>query len=192
MSISRRDALMGATAAAVVTGAITAPLAIKAAGVEAALAGDPDAALLAQVAQFHEVREAFRRAWQEQATYRAQIGALPECPKVSDWRDHPDLDDFHKQHRAQDDFLSARGVWRRYDEANKINDRVGSLVNAVFETPAQTAQGVLEKVHIMYIARGDFDEQGDNDLEVFQDDKNNPWFGAVIADLERLAGEVRS
>ena len=41
MQISRRDALRGATAAAVVTGAAMAPLAIKAAGVKAALAGDP-------------------------------------------------------------------------------------------------------------------------------------------------------
>ncbi len=40
MSISRRDALLGVTAAAVVTGAATAPLAIKAAGVKAALAGE--------------------------------------------------------------------------------------------------------------------------------------------------------
>ena len=40
-SITRRDALLGATAAAVVTSAITAPLAIKSAGVKAALAGDP-------------------------------------------------------------------------------------------------------------------------------------------------------
>ncbi len=40
MSISRRDALLGATAAAVVTGAATAPLAIKAAGVKAALTGE--------------------------------------------------------------------------------------------------------------------------------------------------------
>ena len=48
MSISRRNALMGATAAAVVTGAITAPLAIKAAGVKAAMAAqlDPVAALV--------------------------------------------------------------------------------------------------------------------------------------------------
>ncbi len=66
------------------------------------------------------------------------------------------------------------------------------LVNAVFETPAQTARGVLEKVRILYIARGDFDQQGDDDLEDYQDAKNNPWFGSVIADLERLAGEARS
>ena len=41
MDITRRDALLGVTAAAVVTGAITSPLAIKSAGVKVALAGDP-------------------------------------------------------------------------------------------------------------------------------------------------------
>ena len=41
MSISRRDALLGATAAAAVTGLTTVPLAIKAVATKAALAGDP-------------------------------------------------------------------------------------------------------------------------------------------------------
>ena len=45
MNITRRDALMGVTAAAAVTGLTVAPLAIKAAGVKAALAGDPVLAL---------------------------------------------------------------------------------------------------------------------------------------------------
>ena len=44
MNITRRDALRGATAAVVVTGAIAAPLAIK-----VALAGDPVIELAAQV-----------------------------------------------------------------------------------------------------------------------------------------------
>ena len=44
MQISRRGALLGASAAAV-TGLTVAPLAIKAAGVKAALAGDPVLAL---------------------------------------------------------------------------------------------------------------------------------------------------
>ena len=51
MSISRRDALRGATAAAVITGAITAPLAIKAAGAKAALGGEPLVALEAELIQ---------------------------------------------------------------------------------------------------------------------------------------------
>ncbi len=40
MNITRRDALLGATAAAVVTGLTAVPLAIKAPGVKAALGGD--------------------------------------------------------------------------------------------------------------------------------------------------------
>jgi len=61
MNITRRDALLGATAAAVVTGAATAPLAIKAAGVQAAL-GDNYADL-----------EALRLAWRaaEQRSFDA-------------------------------------------------------------------------------------------------------------------------
>ncbi len=49
MQITRRNALLGATAAAAVTGLTVAPLAIKAAGVKAALAGDPVIGLAAQV-----------------------------------------------------------------------------------------------------------------------------------------------
>ena len=41
MYITRRDALLGATVAAAVAGLTTAPLAMKATGVKAALAGDP-------------------------------------------------------------------------------------------------------------------------------------------------------
>ena len=41
MRITRRDALMGATAAAITTTAITAPLAIVLSEVQAAPAGDP-------------------------------------------------------------------------------------------------------------------------------------------------------
>ncbi len=41
MQITRRDALLGATAAAAVTGLTVAPLSMKAAGAKAALAGDP-------------------------------------------------------------------------------------------------------------------------------------------------------
>ncbi len=54
MQISRRGALLGATAAAAVTGLTVAPLAMKAANVRAALAGDP-------VLPAYEAFEAVRR-----------------------------------------------------------------------------------------------------------------------------------
>ncbi len=49
MNITRRDALLGATAAAVVTGAIAAPLALKATATKAALAGEPLVVLEAEL-----------------------------------------------------------------------------------------------------------------------------------------------
>ena len=73
MQISRRDALMGATAAAVVTGAITAPLAIKSAGVQAVLAGDPVVALVAQLRAATKAWYAAEDAFEE-AAHREPAG----------------------------------------------------------------------------------------------------------------------
>ena len=86
MQISRRGALMGAGAAAV-TGLTVAPLAMKDAGVQAALGGDT--VILARVAQFHEVSGAFRSSWHECSEYRAKIEAMPDCPSDrAPWRDY--------------------------------------------------------------------------------------------------------
>ncbi len=72
MQISRRNAMLGATAA-VATAATTAPLAIKAAGVKAALAGEP---LVALEAELIEARAAGN-----------EVGALycAAHDKVGDW-----------------------------------------------------------------------------------------------------------
>ncbi len=57
MQFSRRDALMGAGAAAVVTGVTATPLAMKATGVKAALVGDP---LLAMERQWFAIGKELR------------------------------------------------------------------------------------------------------------------------------------
>ena len=55
MQITRRNALLGATAAAAVTGLTVTPLAMKAAAVKAALTGDPVIGLAAQVKAAYRV-----------------------------------------------------------------------------------------------------------------------------------------
>jgi hypothetical protein len=162
---------MGATAAAVVTGVVTAPLAIK-----AAVGGD--AVLLARVEQSTDLYDRWACMWERAHKHRAAIEALPDCPGFSDYR-------------ARDAFLKARDYLKYWREANELGEPLGALTNAIFETPAQTVEGVLAKIRILYVARGDYDGVG-NDYECFQDDKNGSWFSSVIADLERLAGEVRS
>ena len=63
-NITRRDALLGATAAAAVTGLTVAPLAMKAAGVKAALAG--------------AIEEPLVSLWQERARLRAQMDRISD------------------------------------------------------------------------------------------------------------------
>ena len=85
MNISRRDALMGATAAAVVTGAIIAPLATKATAVKAALGGvsptlEP---LLAMEQEWLAFRD-FCDDWpdEEGEVYEALYGRLNEMAEA--------------------------------------------------------------------------------------------------------------
>ncbi len=61
--LSRRDALLGATAAALTTGAIVAPLALKATATRAALAGEPLVALEAQLIEARAVGERAGALW---------------------------------------------------------------------------------------------------------------------------------
>ena len=75
-SITRRDTLRGATAAVVVTGAITAPLAIKAAGVKAALAGNPGARFALALGSAGNVRTTTLKGFTEQE-FREIVGSLP-------------------------------------------------------------------------------------------------------------------
>jgi hypothetical protein len=59
--------------------------------------------------------------------------------------------------------------------------------NAAFATPAETLSGAVEKLRIPRPALGEFQQEGADELECFQD-YDDPWFPRVIADLERLAG----
>ena len=166
MQISRRNALVGAGAAMAV------------AGVPGTVQGE-DAALLVRLGQFPELHGRWTRMWEKAQSHRAAIEAMLECPDRSDYR-------------ARDVFLKGHDFLRYYDEAEKADKPVGLLLQAIFETPAQTVEGVLGKVRILYIARGDYDGQVDESLEAHQDDEDHPWFGSIVADLERLAGEARS
>ena len=125
MQISRRNALLGATAAAVVTGAATAPLAIKAAGVKAALASEPLVALEAELIEARAARDKVAALWS--AAYdKAGAWAFgwpkadfscPAMSKLSGWfhSDRIDLDSIkaynrHTQELVKDlpEFLAQR------------------------------------------------------------------------------------
>ncbi len=167
MQISRRDALLGATAAAVVAGAA------------GAVQGD-DAVLLAQIARFNNCYDTWQRGWARHSEHRAQIAAMPDCPPA-------EMGTFN-EHFA---FLQTHDTSGYYEDSGRLGEQTGEAVNAVFEIPAETVRGAFEKLKIVHIVVGNNHQDGDEDLDAYQD-WDAPWMETVIADFERLLGGLPS
>ncbi len=120
MQISRRDALMGATAAAVVTGATTAPLAIKAAGVKAALGGDPAFVLSQQL----------RAAWRAWLAAMTAFDGIKDCGIPTCGKGGPDCALRQEREQCEAQF------W--------------DLQERLLNTPATTLNGVFGKLGSFY------------------------------------------
>ena len=147
MSISRRDALMGATAAAVVTGAITAPLAFKAAGVKMALIGDP---VLPAYDAFEAVRHEYIAADNRINAVREAVDAeMPPEPHFG--RVWLDLSVAERDEGAEWRRLCNRRVTARLgmDEDNFLDvymDRMNLAYDALADIQAATVAGLLCQV----------------------------------------------
>ncbi len=192
MSISRRDALMGATAAAVVTGATLAPLAIKAAGAKAALAGDP-------VLPAYEAFEAERLKYIAICDHAHIVGGVvesgmpPEPHRGRAWKElSPAEDEEARQWRV----LCNRRVDARLgvdeDEFSKSYlDRVGLAYGSLTDIQATTVAGLLVQIRAWWHWHEDM-----RDTEVPRPDKGDKEPEAVLQrfyhDVARLAGEARS
>ena len=167
-AITRRGAMLGATAAAVV------------AGVPSAVQGE-DAALLAQVVRFHDLYDTWRDVWAKQQEHRARIEAMADCPPISPYSNT-------SAHFA---FLEAHDAYKYCDESSRLGELAGQLANAIVETPARTFRGAVEKFKIAHLAVGSYEDDGDEGLEAYQD-WDKPWMATVAADFERLLGGMRS
>jgi hypothetical protein len=168
MTISRRGVLIGAGAAAVAV-----------AGVPRTAQGD-DAVLLARVAQFNDCYDTWRRGWARYSEHRAQIAAMPGCPPA-------EFGTF-SEHIT---FLQTHDTSGYYEECSGLGEQTGEAVNAVFEIPAETVKGAFEKLKIVHIVVGNNHQDGDEDLDAYQD-WDAPWMETVLADFERLAGGMQS
>ena len=165
MSISRRDALLGATAAAVVTGLTTAPLAMKAAGVKTALAGDP---VIDLARQLNAVWKAWMSAQDvyEEAAHRVGLTTF-EAQEVS----------------------RELGIEPLWQEEQRLKAQFWGLQARLLDMPATTPRGVLAKLRGFYhdgeIALMRAGDDPDNDLPV-------EFAASIYRDLERLAKEART
>ena len=169
MNITRRDALLGATAAAAVTGLTAVPLAIKAAGVKAVLVGTSDARIVA-LAEEHD-------------------RTLAEMDKTKDrWCDL--LTEKLPPHLRHVDLLKSRPVFHLALEVckdpelkalgaaeDRLVERRREIIAQLSQTEARTLQGVCTKFRV---AMRPGHRSGCDLID------------SAVADLECLAGEARS
>ena len=149
MQISRRDALMGATAAAVVTGAITAPLAIK-----AALAGDP----------VLPAYEAFEAARLEDIAISDHVYAVAKAVKAEmPPEPHQDRTYLELSPAEQNEAYGWRALYCRRinarlgmdedDLRDVYRDRMELAYEALYDIQATTIAGLLCQVRAWWNAR---------------------------------------
>ncbi len=207
MQISRRGALLGATAAAVVTGLTVAPLAMKSAGVKAALAINGVTKIerlyadLLQARAIHsEAQDAVYRAHQAaKALYpeppfpitgtfptpRFALEALLNKPRVDQAiiiQGLRKLDAYDAECSFIDDNQGVPALDKRNDETY---DRIGEIQETLLEAPSVTIRDVLLKLLS--------DSPEDNwEREVYHDGLHAEVAVAVKRDLDHLAGEIGS
>ena len=190
MSISRRDALLGATAAAVVTGTIAVPLAIKATATKAALAGDP-------VLPAFEAYEAARLESIAASDHRLAIVEAVEAdlpPEPHAGRVWLDLSDAERHEGAAWRRIHAHHMTARLgmDEDSFMDiyhDRAMLAYEIVADIQATTVAGLLCQVRAWWSTY-----EGHSNTEVPRlDPEESPWEPQSVVqrlyhDLERLAG----
>ncbi len=194
MNISRRDALLGVSAAAAVTGLTAAPLAIKSASVKEALAGDP---VLPAFEAFEAVRlEAIAASDYRLAIVEAVQAELPPEPYLG--RVGLELFDAEDKEAREWRRLCNRRVTARLgmDEDAFMDiyyDRVMLAYEAVVDIRPTTVAGLLCQVRAWWSTY-----EGHSITEVPKDDPEvSPWepqsvVQRVYHDLARLTGEVPS
>ena len=153
MQISRRDALMGATAAAAVTGLTVAPVAMKAAGVQAALAGDP---VLPAFEAFEVVRREYLAMDNHVDAVRKAVEAeMPPGPHAG--RRYLDLSDAERSEGAAWRQIHAHRVEDRLggdqdDIMNVHHDRIWDGYHDLMDIQATTVAGLLCQIRAWWAA----------------------------------------
>ncbi len=187
MNITRRDALMGASAVAVVTGTATAPRTIAAALVDdpvIVLARQLRAASVAWLSADEAFEDACRRVGFAVCDHEGPVPVETSdgpCTWGADEIWEAAEDGRQREGQALRRELGLEPLWR---EAANWKARFRDLDARVLEMPAATARGILAKLRGCYsdheIAQIRAGGEPDDDLPA-------EWAATVYRDLERLA-----
>ena len=132
MNITRRDALMGASAAAVV------------AGVPGAVRGE-DAVLLALCAEWHRLQDIYGPLWTEAKRVRAEADAHPDCPDLG----NEEASYAHWERFGWNDL---------YDRATVLDGEGREVAERLFDEPAHTNRGVLARIRVILRVEAERDD----------------------------------
>ena len=215
--ITRRNALLGATVAAAVTGAATIPLAFKAADVKAALAGDPAIGLSEQLRAASEAWSSAIDAFEDAALRvgfnicyddglvpvetsdgRACWGAGEIRQAVEDGRSHyrltPEqrdaaLAEIERRKREGHEVRRELGIESLHQEREHWKVRFWDLQARLLDMPATTPSGVLAKLRGFYhdAEIADMRTGGNPDTDLSVE-----FAASIYRDLERLSGGLPS
>lgn len=212
MNITRRGALLGATAAAAITSvATTAPSAIKVAGVEAALVGEPVIGLAQQLRAANEAWDTAEHTFVE-ASRRvgfietscnglvmveslegrccwgaAEIRQAAEDGLLSSELRDVALAEIERQQREGQEVRRALGIEPLWQELERWNARFWDLQARLLDMPATTPRGVCAKL------RGFYHDEEITQIRAGHDPENDlpaEWAASVYRDLERLSGAL--
>ena len=212
MNITRRDALLGATAAAAISSAATtAPPKIKAAGVKSALAGEPVIGLAQQLRAAskawdtaeHTFAEATRRVGFIESSCNglvmvetlegrcywgaAEIRQAAEDGLLSSERRDVALAEIERQQRKGQEVRRALGIEPLWQELERWNARFWDLQARLLDMPATTPRGVCAKL------RGFYHDEEITQIRAGHDPESDlpaEWAASVYRDLERLSGAL--
>ncbi len=187
MQITRRNALLGASAAAV-TGLTVAPLAIKAAGVMAALSGEPDVALLALCDRLDFALAAWTETQKKHSTAWHEVGRT--MPLEQPWLVGRTPAEQKRKQAIYDRHMKAHGVRTLGRAYAKLEGECGDLSAAVLRTRAQTPAGIIRKLALLPYGVQDSDLEPQWAVKYGEPDPVAFVVGSIRRDLERLAGET--
>ena len=71
-------------------------------------------------------------------------------------------------------------------EWQRLLNAIAAIGNEIFNTPAHTLQGAVEKLKIVRLQRGDYDCKIDVELDCCMESDDESWFASVMKDFERL------
>lgn len=101
---------------------------------------------------------------------------------------------FLERAEREDEALARRGYFELQAEANHALECAGNVANRIFAVAAESPEGILVKLAILRQALGrrGAQEDGDEDLEAFQDVAPVLWLDSLEADIARLVGRESS